>query len=183
MTNPHLRTLLDDLASVRAAAEAFRDGLSEHQLTWRPEPGVWSVADCFEHLRKMEKAYARGLADAVERAEPGDAPFRPRWLARKFIALNGPEPKLRLPAPLAVRPKKDRPASADALDRFLAQQEQIAGFVRAAAGKNLNTGRFVSPFTRLVQFSLGEGLTLIVRHEQRHLGQAHRVVERPDFPK
>lgn len=181
--NPHLRSLLDDLVAVRAAAEAFRDGLSAEQLAWRPESGAWGIADCFEHLRKMEKAYARGLADAVERAEPGEAPFRPRWLARTFIALNGPEPKVKLPAPPAVRPKQDRPASADAIDRFLAQQEQTVGLVRAADGRDLNTGRFASPFSRLLRFSLGEGLTLLVRHEQRHLGQAHRIVERPDFPR
>lgn len=183
MTNPHLRSLHDDLEAVRAAAEAFRDGLAAEQITWRPEPDVWGVADCFEHLRKMEKAYVRGLADAVERAEPGDAPFRPRWLARQFIALNGPDPKLKLPTPPAARPKTEGSASADAIGRFLDQQAEVAGFVRAADGKNLNTGRFASPFSRLLRFSLGEGLTLLVRHEQRHLGQARRVIERPGFPR
>ncbi len=182
MTNPHLRSLHDDLAAVRAAAEAFRDGLAAEQLTWRPELDVWSIADCFEHLRKMDKAYARSLAESVERAEPGDAPFRPRWLARIFIALNGPDPKLKLPAPPAVRPTQEQPA-ADAVDRFLDQQGRLAGLVRAADGRDLNTGRFASPFSRLIRLSLGEGLTLLVRHEQRHLGQAHRIVERPDFPR
>ena len=182
MTNPHLRALNDDLAAVRAAAEAFRDGLAAEQLTWRPEPDMWSIADCFEHLRRMDEAYARPLAEAVERAEPGNAPFRPRWVARAFIALNGPDPKLKLSAPSPVRPPQGQPA-ADALDRFLDQQDEIVGLVRAADGRDLNTGRFASPFSRMLRFSLGEGLTLLVRHEQRHLGQAHRIVERPDFPR
>ena len=185
-THPHLRTLLGEAEAVRAEAERLRDTLTDDQLTWRPAPDVWSVADCFEHLRKVDKAYTRSLADAVERMAPGDADYAPSFIPRTFIGFVSPDPKRKLKAPKAVRPKdaEDAPPSAraEALDRFLDQQAELLRLIRAADGHDVNTGRFGSPFFAPLRFSVGEGLTMLVRHEQRHLGQAQRVTAHPDFP-
>lgn len=180
--DPHLRSLLADAEAVRAEAERFRHALSPRQLTWRPEPGVWSVADCFEHLRKMDAAYLRVLPEALARAEPGGArPFRPSLFARGFIRSVSPGSRFRLRAPQAVRPAAE--AGAEALARFLDQQESLLALLRQADGRDLNTGRFASPLSSFVRLSLGEGLTVLVRHQQRHAQQARRLTEHPDFPR
>lgn len=179
--HPHLQALLADAEAVRDEAQRLRDTLSPRQLTWRPEPDTWSVADCFEHLRKMDKAYLRVLPEALARAEPGGTePYKPSLFARGFIQSVSPNPRFKLRAPRAVRPRAE--AGADALDRFLDQQEALLELIRRADGRNLNTGRFASPLSSFVRFSLGEGLTALVRHQQRHTQQAQRLTERPDFP-
>ena len=182
LTHPHLRQLLTDAEAVRTEAERLRDTLSDEQLTWKPAPEVWSVADCFEHLRKIDKAYACQLNEAVERAEPGDAPFRPSLFARWFIWFVSPESTFKVKTPKATRPKPTPSAGGETLDRFLAQQAELIGLIRRTDGKNVNTGRFPSPLASILRFSVGEALTMLVRHEQRHLGQAHRLTEHSDFP-
>lgn len=181
LTHPHLLTLLADAEATRAEAERLRADLSDAQLTWRPAPDVWSVADCFEHLRKTDKAYCKILPDAVRRMETdGTAPYRPSWFGRMFIHMVSPNPRLRLKAPRMVQPGID--GSADALEQFLTQQHDLIDLIRQADGKNINTGRFSSPLAGIIKFTVGEALTMLVGHEQRHLGQALRLTEQAAFP-
>ncbi len=184
LTHPHLRALLADAEGTRAEAERLRAELSAAQLTWQPAPDVWSVADCFEHLRKVDKAYCRVLPDAVSRMESGSGAFAPSLFGRWFIRFVSPESSLKLKAPRAIRPRRGGPSTgAAALDRFLAQQQDLLGLIRQADGRDLNTGTFASPLVSILRLSVGEALTLLVRHEQRHLGQALRLTERPGFPR
>lgn len=182
LAHPHLRQLLTDAEATRAEAERLRTTLSDEQLTWKPAPEVWSIADCFEHLRKIDKAYVRELNEAVERAEPGDASYRPSLFARWFIWFVSPASKFKVKTPKATRPRPTDSAGGEALDRFLAQQAELIDLIRRADGRNPNTGRFSSPLARFLRFSVGEALTMLVCHEQRHLGQAQRLTERADFP-
>ena len=183
LTHPHLRLLLADAEATRAETERLRDTLSAAQRTWKPEPGVWSVADCFEHLRKVDKAYARKLDEAIGRAGAGTVDYKPSFFARHFIRFISPQSKTKLKAPKGIRPSTDTAsADADALERFLDQQAVVLALIRRADGQNINGGTFGSPLASIVRLTVGEGLTLLVRHEQRHLGQGQRVTERPGFP-
>ena len=183
LSHPHLRRLLADAEAVRADAERLRDTLSAKQRTWKPEPGVWSVADCFEHLRKIDKAYAPGLETSIERAGQSDAAFKPSLIGRSCIYFFSPDSRLKLKAPPGIRPtRNEASADADALDGFLDQQAVLIDLIRRADGRDLNDGKFSSPLAKILRFTLGEGLTVLVRHEQRHLGQAQRLTERADFP-
>ncbi|MEM1042454.1 MAG: DinB family protein [Bacteroidota bacterium] len=184
LSNAHLRTLLADAEAVRAEAERLRAELTDAQLTWKPAPDVWSVADCFEHLRRADKAYGRALPEAIGRMEPGGGPFRPSLFGGWFIKFASPESGMKLKAPKAIRPRRGGPSTeAGALGRFLDQQAALLGLIQDADGKDLNTGTFPSPLLGLIRFTVGEALTLLVRHEQRHLGQALRVTEHPGFPR
>jgi hypothetical protein len=40
-----------------------------------------------------------------------------------------------------------------------------------------------SPFIRIVTYSVLDGWRLMVSHDRRHLEQARRVTESPEFPK
>lgn len=182
--HPHLRALVADAEAVSREAERLRTELSDDQLTWRPDETTWSVADVFEHVRKINKAYGRRLEEALVRAAPGDAPFRPGLLARVYLWAISPDTRVKLPAPPRSRPERvPTGGGAGALDRFLKQQEVLLAHLHAADGKDLNTGRFASPIFSAFRLSVGEGLTGLVVHEQRHLRQARQLTERPDFPR
>ena len=56
------------------------------------------------------------------------------------------------------------------------QLRELIELIEAARGKNLNRPRFGSPITALLRFSIGEGLELMVRHQQRHLLQIQETV-------
>jgi hypothetical protein len=183
LSHPHLRRLLTDAEAVRAETERLRDTLTDAQLTWRPAPDAWSVADCFEHMRKVDEGYAARIEAGIGRMESREGAYAPGFIARNFIKFVSPDSTRKLKAPRAIQPGETPPsAGAAALDRFLDQQAALLRLIRAADGRDVNGGRFASPFFGLLKFSVGEGLTLLVRHEQRHLGQALRVTARPDFP-
>lgn len=183
ISHPHLRHLLADAESTHAEAERLRDTLSDEQLTWRPGPDVWSVADCFEHLRKVDKAYCKRIEPKLEELETSTAAYDSSWFARLFIRFVSPESTFKLKAPKAIRPQGHLgSAPAEAVQRFLDQQAELIDLIRRADGKNINGGKFASPLASILKFSVGEGLTVLVTHERRHLGQALRVTARPDFP-
>jgi len=183
LSHPHLRHLLADAESTRAEAERLRNTLTAAQLTWKPAPDVWSVADCFEHLRKVDKAYCKRIGPKLAELETGTAGYDPSWFARLLIRFVSPESTFKLKAPKAIRPDTSAPsAEADAVSRFLDQQAELLDLIRRADGKNLNGGTFSSPLASILKLSVGEGLTVLVAHERRHLGQAQRLTARADFP-
>ena len=145
LAQSHLAALLRDLETTRTATERL-GALSDAQLTWRPEPSVWSIGDCFEHLRIVDEGYGRAIREALDRADPGAAAFAPTWYAKQYIRFVSPDSTLKLPTVKAMVPKVESPsAGADAMRRFLAQQAELEALVRDADAKNINTGRFRSP--------------------------------------
>jgi hypothetical protein len=78
----HLHALRRDLAEAVADAERLVADLSEAQLNWSPALGVWSIAQCLDHLAITVEQYRTALEAAVERgreraAAAGAAPYRP----------------------------------------------------------------------------------------------------------
>ncbi len=183
VAHPHLRKLLDDLNTVTTETERLRATLSDAQCIWKPAPDVWNVLECFQHLIVTDELYYPRLRVAIEKAkrEGGSAPFRPSLFGKTFIRYVSPESQRKIKTFRTFEPS---PALTDltVLQQFVDHQDALTALIRQADGINLNRGKFSSPASRLVRFSVGEGLTVLVVHQQRHLQQARRLAERPDFP-
>jgi hypothetical protein len=75
-----------EIEKARRRAEELVRGLTPQQLTKRPHPGKWSVAECLVHLNAtggvmqsfMEEAIARGKRDKVLGTGPFDIGFKGR---------------------------------------------------------------------------------------------------------
>ena len=172
----HLQSVTELLDRSSGRARALADALDDEQRLWRPKPKSWGVADCFEHLITTGDEYHPRIRHAIDRGpEPDPEPtYAPRPFQRFFIHMAGPDTSVRLPAPKRFIPPPPRP---DAPERFLEQQEELAVLVLAAAQVDLRKTRFASPVTPLLRLSLGEGLDLLVKHQQRHLSQAENAAE------
>lgn len=178
----HLDGLHARLETVGEQVRALSEELRDDQLLWRPDPDRWGVADCFEHLIQSDSQYFPRLRAAIDGAAPaaeGERIYAPGLFARWFVRSVGPDGKMKLPAPKGFRPP---PAGPDALERFLVGQRKISAFVEEARGIDLQSARLASPVSPLVRFTVGEALTLIVAHQERHLKQALAVREEPGFP-
>src|SRR5207302_5392643 len=59
---------LREINGFRCRAQALVSGLTPEQLTRRPQPGKWSIAECLAHLNMtaatVQKLMARGIAQA-----------------------------------------------------------------------------------------------------------------------
>jgi hypothetical protein len=182
-----LQTIVAESEKNSEAARTLTSDLSEAQLNWKPSPEQWSIAQCLEHLAITSGKFDNYFSAALERARKKrpitDAPaYKPSmvggWLARQV----NPDGGRNLPAPKVFRPSEASNIHTP-FDLFLDQQVKFIEFVRQCEGIDYNKTRLRSPVTPLMRYSLADAFVITVLHAQRHLGQARRVREMPQFPR
>jgi hypothetical protein len=175
-----ISALDEALAAAEGDALALVAGLSEELGAWRAHAGSWSVAQCLDHLATGNFVYLDAMRPAAERAleqrRRRRRPARPGVIGAWFVRTLEPPVKVRfkMKAPKKIRPGVS-PGLRDAIDRFLASQEQTRAFLRKYADIDLAGVRFPNPFIPGVRFSLATGLHILAAHERRHLWQAWRI--------
>jgi hypothetical protein len=178
------------LEEMRAMAEEAREvfgGLAAGQLNWKPAPESWSVGQCFEHVVRTNAAFvptleriARGeqRMTAWERLSPLSGLF-----GRMVLKALAPDSGRKFKAPAAIRPSSSD-IDPGVISIFAGQQAQLGELVpRAAAAADLKRTVVTSPIAKLVTYSLGDALRILVVHERRHFEQARRVTEAEGFPR
>jgi hypothetical protein len=162
-------------AEIRSLAEQTQNEfgtLHADQLNWKPAPGSWSVAQCFDHLITSNKGYF----PIVESVVGGQK--KTRFLERVPIL---PTIWSNMKAPAAFQPSSsDLPDSI--IQDFVSNQGRVVDAI--ASVKNLNIDQIVitSPAAAFVTYSLLDAFRIIVVHEQRHFQQAMRVKTNANFP-
>ena len=181
-----LRTIISQSEASNAAASELVTDLNEEQLNWKPSSKQWSIAQCLEHLAVTSSRFDPYFTEAIARARTrwpvsGRVVYKPSmvggWLIRQVV----PETTRKVSAPKVFRPA-DSSSIRDALESFLKQQQRFLIFVQESEGIDYNRTRLRSPVTPLMRYSLADAFVVTVVHEQRHLGQARRVRELPNFP-
>lgn len=181
-----LKTVTSEAERNNEAAQTLAANLSDAQLNWKPAAEQWSIAQGLEHLavatHGFEKYFDAAL-DSARKKEPVNNPpaYKPSlvggWLAKQV----SPEGERKLPAPKIFRPA-DSSNIIKSLEMFLNQQAQFINFVRQCNGIDYNKTRIRSPVTPLMRYSLADAFVITVLHGRRHLAQARRVREMPEFP-
>lgn len=179
-----VQRILDDLDANLRRAEALVRDLDEAQFAWQPSPGSWSIAQCLDHLNVANRAYLAPMREAAEKARQQGrrrrGPIRQGFVERWFTRSMEPPPSRRLPAP-----KKAVPTLREGKERIAGDFRRIQGeaeaLLREAADLDMSI-RFQNPFFPLARLTVGSGFLIIAAHERRHLWQAERVRERPEFP-
>ena len=186
-TPDFLESIVAEAEKNNAAARTVAADLTEPQLNWKPAPQKWSIAQCLEHLAitsgEFDKYFTNALEIARAKLAVKSAPaYQPSlvggWLARQV----NPEGGRNLPAPKVFRPSEASTITGS-LEMFLKQQAKFVDFVRQSAGVDYNKTRLRSPVTPLMRYSLADAFVITVLHGQRHLQQARRVREMPEFPR
>lgn len=185
LESQHLKQLWLDVTAVTLRVEALLESHSEGQLNWHPRQGSWSIAECILHLIATADTYHPRLRAAVRYARDNSLlakrPYKPGVVARRFIAAVGPDSRVRIPTFRAFQPESSE-WDPTVLPRFVRQQAELISIIRDADGHELNAVKFPSPVSRWLRFSVGEGLELLVRHQERHVRQAEDRRQMPGFP-
>ena len=183
---PWSRRLIAELNAADERAKALAANLSPDQLNWNPRPGAWSVGQCLDHLCISNEVYVPAIAESLANqpqvvAQDITVGWFGRWFIRNYVApQTGRSKPTKAPAPGKIRPgvQVDR----SILERFLRSNDAARQLIRRAAGHDVNRIRFKNPLVGIIRFTVGTGLEIISQHEQRHLLQAERVRESPNFP-
>ena len=182
-----LQTVTSETEKNNDLARALTSGLTAAQINWKPSVEQWSIAQCLEHLTVATNEFEKYFPAALEGARKkwpvaSPPPYKPSmvggWLAKQV----SPEAARKLTAPKVFRPA-DSSNIQGSLEMFVAQQGKFLDFVRQCGGVDYNKARLRSPVTPLMRYSLADAFVITVLHGQRHLAQARRVREMPEFPR
>jgi hypothetical protein len=171
--------------AVSRDAEATFGGLMASQLNWKPAPSRWSVAQCFDHLIRINGLMLDGMARTLDPATPKAlvqrVPGLPRVFGRIMIRSLSPSATRKLPAPASARPSTSD-LGGDIIARFVEAQVTMRDRLRSFEHRAPAETTMVSPFASMVAYSILDACRIIVAHERRHFEQARRVTQTPGFP-
>lgn len=175
---PQLQAVVDEL---EAAQDRLRSLVLTVPVEWwprRPDPRRWSPAECVAHINLTSAAYVPLLREgiAIGHRVGGSRPNRYRrdpigWLLWKAA---GPPARFRVNTTAPFVPHGiDAPGRL--VDEFHRLQEQQLACVRDADGLPLGRIKITSPFDVRIKYNLFACLTILPRHQHRHLWQAEQA--------
>jgi hypothetical protein len=164
--------------------------LSQEQLSWRPNPGVWSVAEALAHLneygnyyhpafkKKIENTRFTSTKEAFVSSPLGRSAWKSMKLGnaknikRKFKAQKGYNPTVE---PSLIRGNEP--------EQFITYQEDLFTIFEAAQNVNMKRVKIPISISKIVRLRLGDALLFVVYHNQRHVQQVLNLVKHANFPK
>jgi hypothetical protein len=177
--HPQLLAIHQEFEAASARFERLVDSTSDTEWGMRPAPNRWSVAECISHLNLTAEAFVPLIRGAMRGAPrtSGEARYRRSLIGWMLWKMMPPPVKLsRAPTIPAMVPGSDleRPQLEGEFRRL--QEEQLA-VLAEAEGAPLDRIRISSPFNPRVKYDLFSAISILPRHEDRHLWQAEMALE------
>jgi DinB superfamily len=170
--------LSEAVSAIGATATELCTGLSAEQLSWRPKPQKWSIAQNLAHLRTTTCVFLPVVDSAIEKSTSckllSDGPFRLTPYGRLLVWQMDSRPIIKLQAPKPTQPQL-LDSSDHELEYFLISQAELQQRIERAQGLDLTALRFPSPLARCLRVNLLEFFALFNAHSRRHLRQAEKV--------
>lgn len=173
-----LAAIVGDLQGVEQRLRLLQGSLPRGVWCQPPAAGRWSPADCVAHLNLTSNTVLplirEGLRDAADRGQRSAPRYRRDvvgWFVWKLIA---PSSGLRTRTIKAWVPAAGE-SPETVMDDFARLQSEMIACVREADRLPIDRVKLRSPFDARLTCNLYAALTLIPRHQQRHVLQAERA--------
>ncbi len=178
-----LEQLMEINQELQEAFDASFIGLRADQLNWKFSPEAWSIAQCAEHLIKTNNLYIQRIEDAL------DDTYQPAFLEKIPVLKNltsamllwGITTTKKLKAPTIFIPSASD-LSASVISDFLNQHSKMKLLMQRAIHLKAETKTITSPASPIMVFRLLDIFRISTLHSQRHIQQALRVKNNPNFP-
>ena len=178
--HPQLQTIADEFESARTRLHELVRRTPAPHWQERADPDRWSMAECVAHLNLTSEAFVPLIRAAIaegQRSGRSAARYRRDPVGWLMWWMAGPPVRHRVKTTAPFIPRGRLP-----LDRLLAefdrwQQVQIAS-VAAADGLDLGGLWIRSPFNPRIRYNAYACLSILPRHQHRHLWQAEQVWSR-----
>lgn len=176
--NRQLEEIVREFESASERIERLRQGLTPEAWSRRPAPEKWSPGECVAHLNLTSFAFVPLLRRGLDGCERSGRVARGRyrrdlvgWFLWRALSVPG---RFKSRTTAAFVPSGDRPAGELAAEFERLQAEQIA-LTRASDGLAIDRVKIVSPFDTRVRYSIFAALSILPRHQHRHLWQAEQA--------
>jgi hypothetical protein len=176
--HPQLEDILDEFDAAEERLYALAAGFPDDLWSVRPEPGRWSVSECIAHLNLTSQAYIPLLESGIAEAKAlggGTAERYTRdimgWLLWRTMA---PPARFRAKTPEAFVPGSTASPAVLRSEFARLQQEQRRCTMEADC-LHLGRVKIPSPFDPRIRYNLYSCLSILPRHQMRHIWQAEQV--------
>lgn len=173
-----LQDIVDEFASASARLLALQQRLAAEAWARRPAPERWSPGECVAHLNLTSEAFLpllrSALAEARRDGRPAPARYRRDLLGWVLWRVVGPPARLKSTTATPFVPTGTRPGPSLVAD-FERLQTTLVALAREADGLPIDRVRIVSPFDPRVRYNTFAALSILARHQHRHLWQAERA--------
>lgn len=176
--HPQLNAIADEFATAQMRLHRLVEVVPVSKWGQRPAPDHWSVAECVAHLNLTAEAFRAPVTAALDagRAYPRASTRRYRrgfvgWLLWRSM---GPPVRVRMKTAAPFIPQAMSPVE-EIVSEFDRRQDEQLGWVWTANGLPLERLMIVSPFNSKVRYNLYACLSILPRHQHRHLWQAEEA--------
>ena len=172
---------IPDIDHVTAEVRRITSGLTDADLNWQPAPAAWSLASILDHLMKVRDSYGPAISELRSAAfrPPITAriPGLPRFIGAMILRSVAPATERRVRTFPVWEPGPGKRRS-PIVEEFAANQETLKALILGSGDLLARDAILSSPANRSIVYPLGMAFEIIVRHEERHLGQMARTVDR-----
>lgn len=175
---PYLKTdIFEYLEETKETLEESVKGLSDEQMTFKPAPDRWSVAECVEHIIIVENALNSMLQEKLNGPEDEDAQSQVAMGNDEVMAfINDRSSKVKT-SPDFVPTGKFTSAD-EALEAFDDQREDIVDQLKDS-DVDMRNYILEMPFGKMDGYQV---VLFMAGHTARHTQQIEEVKADPNFP-
>ena len=165
---------------VSREVETLLHGRTQPELSARPRPGSWCVAECLDHLTQTTRVFLPTLAAAIAAAPQLNKNRRLRTgLVPRLLIWNlRPPYRIRLKVLPHLAPKNPDPTTACA--QFAASQAALLETLQAASGLAIDSVTIKSPVYARVNYNTYGAFRMLVAHQKRHVWQISQILKALD---
>ncbi len=171
----HIETL-DEIAK---QVQLHFGNMDTAALNWKPSPDAWSIAQVLDHIMVSDSTYYPQfdalLAGTHRQTWYMKIRFISRFWGARLIKDAGPVISKKFKNPAVFSPSQSA-LPADILNRFAAHQKQMKEYFMKLQSFDPQITILYSPVTKLITYNLADLFQILLGHQQRHIGQALRVL-------
>ncbi len=176
------KNLIPDLLAITKtnidAAEKF-SALPDQTLNYKPTPTAWSILECLEHLNLYSAFYLPEIDKHLKGNKTGrKSEFKSglwgNYLVKMIVPKTGSKKMKTFPAMNPVGSNLEK----DVIKVFIESQQDLISYLEMAKSSDLNKAGIPVTFTRLIKLKLVDALRFMAYHNQRHVQQAERNIEK-----
>lgn len=160
--------------------------LSDNQLNWKVTNESWSIAECVDHLYVTNKLYfdefEKQFSQKQINTDCSKTPVKHKFFSKLIIKSVDPN-NLKKVKTFPVFQPVSRMYSKDILLKFSDQQSEFVNLLSSIKDLDLNKYIMCSPANKFIKENFCDVLEIIRLHDKRHIIQAQKVLNNPNFPK
>ena len=165
------------LEKTREGFEASVEGLTEEQMTFKPDAESWSVAQVVEHVIIVEGALKSMLEAKFKAGENTDQKAEVKMTDDQVVALIT-DRSGKIQTQDQFKPSGKFSEAAEAIEAFDEQRENLVNWLKDS---DVDMRNYVNefPFGKIDAY---QTVLFLAGHSARHAEQIEEVKSNPDFP-